>query len=1006
MASAAAASQAAGATAAAAPLQMVLLGPPACGKGTQARRLCERHGFEQLSTGDALRKAVADGNTALGETMRAGGLVDDATLLPLVEREVARRDANRLVFDGFPRTLAQAEQLDALLAKRGTSVDLVVLLRVDDDVLVRRAAGRSWHPASGRTYHDEAAPPKKAGIDDVTGEPLERRADDAEDTVRARLIEYHDRTAPVAGYYRRRGALLDVDAGALGADEVAKVIAAAVARVAEQPRQQPTPGVAFATRPHLSPSAAAAAKAAFFAAPRGTLDVLRGGGGGKTWELGRQVCVDSRGVVLVGAARADDGGNSSGGDGDDRGGSGGGGGKDEVLVAVADICFAEPLDARTLKVVTAGVGSGGGAAGAAATATAEIRLRLAAADVAPRCGRGAHAPANIHRRCAGEWAATINALRPAAPSVDQHASGPVVVEWHDAARGDGKECFDLLIVACDPRHVASERMPLTKQERSFVRHGLAHFQFYSAAVECDAGHDDDEKFMGVIDFTALNRQDGSLHGYRNEHRKALGPEKYREHVKRTLLVTYQQARLRDGGSGDGGGGGNGGGSEGGGGSVGGGIDKLLTEAQFRAKLDAAINGGVPWFGFDNCAVKHTFLTEYFLHYTGAAIGGGVLQRLLRAQGDNSTMWLHAFSSFEAINTLHQYQAQAFAQPAAAAAVRCVRERNGRVCVVGAGPAGLLAAARLVRHHGVAPQQIVLLEKAARIGGKTWSVRETNALGGALVAEMGTCYLNPAYASLRDDLGGDVVPLNDEAHYGKPFVGKPPPARADVDHDGDGAVDERDAAVAAAKTAVARDTATRGVVVAGQQLRASATAGGKLVLPFDKYVIAKAKAEGKHSTFAFAAADVLADLVKYERLHKKLFGEATPFPADMDADVLRELGALSYEQWLRNHKLDSLIGLLQYAYEVQGYGALTHICAFYGLVWITATTIRHVLLNPLELLGINVPKHEPVPVISFFYHGWEQVWHNIHDGYSLDVRFGADVRRVRRVRGAPRADSTA
>ena len=182
-------------------MRIILLGGPGAGKGTQAGYLTEKYGIPQISTGDMLRAAVKAG-TPLGleakKVMDSGGLVSDDIILGLVKERVAQPDCEKgFLFDGFPRTVVQA---DALKTEK-VPVDAVVEIDVEDDEIIRRMSGRRVHLASGRTYHLVFNPPKVEGKDDVTGEALIQRDDDQDETVRKRLTVYHDQTEPLIDYY-------------------------------------------------------------------------------------------------------------------------------------------------------------------------------------------------------------------------------------------------------------------------------------------------------------------------------------------------------------------------------------------------------------------------------------------------------------------------------------------------------------------------------------------------------------------------------------------------------------------------------------------------------------------------------------------------------------------------------------------------------------------------------------------------------------------------------------
>jgi len=185
-------------------MRIILLGLPGAGKGTQAQFLIERFGIPQISTGAMLRAEIAAGSTLGAQArkyMDVGNLVPDELVTDMVKQRIAQPDCrNGFIIDGFPRTVAQAE----VLRNAGIDIDFVIEIEVGDQEILRRMSGRRVHPASGRTYHIEFKPPKVAGKDDVTGEPLVQRPDDNEETVKKRIDNYHAMTKPLVNYYLKR----------------------------------------------------------------------------------------------------------------------------------------------------------------------------------------------------------------------------------------------------------------------------------------------------------------------------------------------------------------------------------------------------------------------------------------------------------------------------------------------------------------------------------------------------------------------------------------------------------------------------------------------------------------------------------------------------------------------------------------------------------------------------------------------------------------------------------
>ena len=208
-------------------MDIILLGPPGAGKGTQAQRLVANRGMVQLSTGDMLRSAVTAG-TPVGlkakAVMDAGELVSDAIVSALIGEHLDASRGKGAIFDGFPRTRQQAEALEILLGERGRKLDHVIELVVEEEALVERIIGRSTCANCGAPYHDRFHPPKAAGICDICGaHEFKRRPDDNEQTVRTRMAEYRAKTAPILPYYEARGLVRRVD-GMKAPEEVAGAI--------------------------------------------------------------------------------------------------------------------------------------------------------------------------------------------------------------------------------------------------------------------------------------------------------------------------------------------------------------------------------------------------------------------------------------------------------------------------------------------------------------------------------------------------------------------------------------------------------------------------------------------------------------------------------------------------------------------------------------------------------------------------------------------------------------
>lgn len=199
-------------------IRLIFLGPPGCGKGTQAEKVCEEYLIRHLATGDMLRLAVNEGSDVgvLAKTyMDAGQLVPDDLVIKLIKDSIHQNGNMRstgFVLDGFPRTVIQAEKLDEMLSEDHLRLSKVIHFQIPDEMLIQRIVGRLVHPQSGRSYHREFNPPKQEMIDDITGDPLIQRSDDNEETLIKRLTAYHIQTEPVISYYKSTGILSPLDA--------------------------------------------------------------------------------------------------------------------------------------------------------------------------------------------------------------------------------------------------------------------------------------------------------------------------------------------------------------------------------------------------------------------------------------------------------------------------------------------------------------------------------------------------------------------------------------------------------------------------------------------------------------------------------------------------------------------------------------------------------------------------------------------------------------------------
>jgi len=209
-------------------MNIILLGPPGAGKGTQARRLMDKRGMVQLSTGDMLREARSSGSAMgkrVAEVMDRGALVTDDIVIGLIEEKLAGGAPGGFIFDGFPRTLAQADALEGLTERMGQELSAVIEMQVDDEALIERVTGRFTCGNCGAVYHERTHPTAVEGVCDACGSgDLRKRADDNADSMRQRLMEYYKKTSPLLGYYHAKGLLRSIN-GLAAMDVVERAIA-------------------------------------------------------------------------------------------------------------------------------------------------------------------------------------------------------------------------------------------------------------------------------------------------------------------------------------------------------------------------------------------------------------------------------------------------------------------------------------------------------------------------------------------------------------------------------------------------------------------------------------------------------------------------------------------------------------------------------------------------------------------------------------------------------------
>ena len=517
----------------------------------------------------------------------------------------------------------------------------------------------------------------------------------------------------------------------------------------------------------------------------------------------------------------------------------------------------------------------------------------------------------------------------AASSGPGGGSGPVRVTYTVGDKTQPIQC-ELLVVACDPRARLGSVMTSTPQETEAFS-DLTDFTFHTTIVTAKVPKDRPPRYGAVLDPDAVEAMDGRVCGFRNESAKQHSLERANG-LDQNHLVVYQ---LRDDQKG------------------------VWTPEQFEARLHEELPT-LDWWPFGrDYVLEGSFLnTTYFSHFTAAGLQAGRPWQVLDLQGDHHTVYVPASTCFESVLHCWQYQQLLLgpgdpSDPEGPPRIELPPDTGASIVIVGAGVSGLLFANAL-RQRGYT--NVVLLEKAVQhVGGKTDTVVLHEPFPPEhpepTVCELGTCYLSPAYHALATAL--------------RPFT------------ENKGGIDVNERRGFETRPGIHGDF--RGMVMTGSD-------GTRRVVSYDDYVVARAlQPFGGEPPFTkdekeavFATIAFLLD--QYSELAVAEMTPVLPMPIEPPAIAAR---GITYQEWIEENKLQPLTGVLEYAYSVQGYGPLSQIPAYYGLVWISSDLTPRLVSDALK----------PKPEVTFWSKGWGHVWERVSAG--MHIVHGAQVESIKR-----------
>lgn len=368
----------------------------------------------------------------------------------------------------------------------------------------------------------------------------------------------------------------------------------------------------------------------------------------------------------------------------------------------------------------------------------------------------------------------------------------------------------------------------------------------------------------------------------------------------------------------------------------------MTQEELAARLEENLKT-TKWFPFKEYSIHESFHCSYFAHFQNEGLRRGLLWKLLDIQGDNKTMYIHGSSCFESVLHIFQYHDMLFSKTNAKKMLPL--SKSAPIAIIGAGPAGLMMAVRLAR---LGYFNIEIFEASDRVGGKSVTIEKQSSLG-PVICELGTCYLGSDYDEFR--------------RYFAEFIEGEKPLSGVVD----------------------RNFVTEGEFKTKNDLKAIET--------FANYALAKGMEEDDLVGFKnLTRADVLYDFYRYTLLHDTIFKGEVPFPRKQPEALNQRLGKLTFYQFLKENGLESLVGILQYAYQAQGYGSLETIPAFYGLVWITPTLVYQMFIDTISL---TLNDNYISDTVTYMKKGWSNVWENIMKKYKFPIHYEARMVKIER-----------